>query len=166
MLAQLLAEVKANYGFNKHQIEQLAQLDPERLVLVRCNLGRFIVAAKNWKTCAEKIAENPHDWVRDISLPTSDPVYAAEYPEEQGKDHTAHCFAAYLYRCTPEGMAAEARRFEEQDRQRREAQEQRRRRDQATRDAYAAAHARRTYYPMGYGCSDYGDGPSDADPGL
>jgi hypothetical protein len=98
MLADLLRTAKANGGFLANsQLRDLAHADPQRLVLIRCNRGRCLVPAGEAIAAIERIGGDAQDWVRDVSLPISDPIYATEYPEAQGKPyHRRHTLDGYI----------------------------------------------------------------------
>ena len=75
-LNRVLSVVKANGGFLRDvDIDQLAQQDRLRQVLVRCGNGRFVCAAQDVKHFIGIIKRDGQDYVRDVSLPTTDPIW-------------------------------------------------------------------------------------------
>ena len=80
MLSDLLKKIDAQGGFlNETDINALAELDRMRLVLVRCNNGRFLCPAQNAAWFSDLLESTGKEWVRDVSLPTSDPMYRGDY---------------------------------------------------------------------------------------
>ncbi len=79
-LDALLASIKAEMGFMTDLgLAQLAQLAPSRVVLIRYHQGRELIPASR---AARRIAyaEKLYLWtVRDVSLPTTDPVWGEEF---------------------------------------------------------------------------------------
>lgn len=79
MLSDLLKKIDAQGGFlNETDINALAELDRMRLVLVRCNNGRFLCPAQNAAWFSDLLESTSKEWVRDVSLPTSDPMYRGD----------------------------------------------------------------------------------------
>jgi hypothetical protein len=77
-IKRILAKAKDEGGFlNEFMIEQIAEQDPARQLLVRCNLGRFLCAARECLARVAEVNERPDDYVRDVSLPTTDPVWSS-----------------------------------------------------------------------------------------
>jgi hypothetical protein len=75
-LNRVLSVVKKNGGFLTHtDVEIIAHHDRLRLILVRCGNGRFLTPAQDVKHFTEIIARDGQDYVRDLSLPTSDPIW-------------------------------------------------------------------------------------------
>ena len=87
MLSALLKKIDANGGFlNETDISDLAELDRLRMVLVRCNNGRFLCPAQNVAWFSDLLESTGKEWVRDMSLPTSDPVYRGDYASSTTDD--------------------------------------------------------------------------------
>lgn len=75
-LNRVLRIVKENDGFlSAADLEIIAHHDKLRQVLVRCNNGRFTCAAQDAKHFMDIITRDGEDWVRDVSLPTTDPIW-------------------------------------------------------------------------------------------
>ena len=68
-------------GFlTNEDVEQLALLDRLRQVLVRCGCGRILTAAQSARHYADLIdSSDGPDYVRDMSLPTSDKAYQYDW---------------------------------------------------------------------------------------
>jgi hypothetical protein len=65
-----------NGGFLRAvDIKLIAEMDPMRLLLVRCGCGRFLTPAQDVAHFIRIISNEKTDYVRDVSLPTTDPVY-------------------------------------------------------------------------------------------
>ena len=80
MLSDLLKHIASNGGFlNETDIRSLAELDRMRLVLVRCNNGRLLCPAANAEWFSDLLESTGKEWVRDVSLPASDPIYRGDY---------------------------------------------------------------------------------------
>jgi hypothetical protein len=74
-LDTLLANAKAGCGFlSPEEVEELALLDPRRPCLIRCGGQRKLVPAA-LVTGTIRLIEADGDYVRDVSLPTSDPIW-------------------------------------------------------------------------------------------
>jgi len=68
--------VKEQGGFlRKPQIAELAKADRLRNLLVRCGNGRFVCPAQDVQHFINIIEDHCGDYVRDVSLPTSDDAY-------------------------------------------------------------------------------------------
>lgn len=68
--------VRDRQGFlTKNDLEVIAAQDRHRLILVRCGCGRFLCPADNVQHFMNIIARDGQDYVRDISLPTSDAIW-------------------------------------------------------------------------------------------
>ena len=80
-LMELLGKVKDKQGgfLLKEDVTELAKLDRLRQLLVRCGQGRFLVAAQDCLHYCEMVDTHATDYVRDISLPSSDSLYRGEY---------------------------------------------------------------------------------------
>jgi len=84
-LNRVLRVVKANGGFlSPTDLEIIAHHDRLRQVLVRCGNGRFLCAAQDAKHFMAIIKRDADahgqtdpdtDYVRDVSLPTTDPIW-------------------------------------------------------------------------------------------
>ena len=84
-LNRVLSKVKANGGFlTATDLEIIAHHDRLRMVLVRCGNGRFLTPAQDAKHFMDIIKRDAEshgptdvgsDYVRDVSLPTSDPIW-------------------------------------------------------------------------------------------
>ncbi len=75
-LTRILQRVKSHGGFlTEVDLDALTQHDRLRQVLVRCNNCRFTCAAQDAKHLCEIIDASGADWVRDVSLPTTDPIW-------------------------------------------------------------------------------------------
>ncbi len=74
-LTRLLDTIKDNGGFiTETDLHYLKIHCPNRILLVRCNLGRFLCKVHELEARIEKITDP--DYLRDVSLPTSDPVWS------------------------------------------------------------------------------------------
>jgi hypothetical protein len=63
-------------GFlSAEDVKIVAQHDPHRMILVRCGNGRFLAPAQNVLHFAGIIDREDSDYVRDYSLPTTDPIF-------------------------------------------------------------------------------------------
>lgn len=77
MLTNFLQTVKQNHGFlSDSDIDIIAQHDRLRQVLVRCGNGRFTCAAQDVKHFIAIIERDGQDYVRDVSLPATDRIWA------------------------------------------------------------------------------------------
>ena len=75
-LSRVLQNVKAQGGFmNNTDLEIIVHHDRMRQVLVRCGCGRFVCAAQDAKHFMDIIDKEGTDYVRDVSLPTTDPIW-------------------------------------------------------------------------------------------
>lgn len=80
-LSELLNDVVQNHhGFmNETTVVELAKLDRLRLVLVRCNGGRFMCPAQDVEHFVALVESGKHrgheDYVRDVSLPAGDDAF-------------------------------------------------------------------------------------------
>ena len=88
MLSDLLTKINAQGGFlNETDINDLAELDRLRLVLVRCNNGRFMCPSQDVAWFSDLLESTGKEWVRDVALPTSDPVYRGDYSTSTTVEH-------------------------------------------------------------------------------
>ncbi len=80
-LKELLRNIIINQGgfLVNEDIDRLAEHDRLRNVLIRCNGGRFTTAVQCARHYADIVDASKVDWVRDVSLPASDPAYAGNY---------------------------------------------------------------------------------------
>ncbi len=75
-LKRLLAMLKSRGGFMTDvECGWLAHHDAGRMVLVRCNLGRFLCRADQVKGKVADVEKQRDNWVRDVSLPSTDAVW-------------------------------------------------------------------------------------------
>lgn len=76
-LDQVLKNARKNDGFLTmfDDVSIIAKEDRLRQILVRCNNCRFLAAAQDVKHLCDIIDASNQDWVRDVSLPTTDPIY-------------------------------------------------------------------------------------------
>jgi hypothetical protein len=75
-LSRILATIKSNGGFLTNvDLRALKEHDRLRQVLVRCNNCRFLCAAQDAEHLCDIIDASEKDWVRDVSLPTTDPIW-------------------------------------------------------------------------------------------
>ncbi len=75
-LHKLERTIKERGGFIiKEDMKWLLFHCPNRQVLVRCNLNRFLCPVHELEVRMERVAQNPDDYVRDVSLPTSDVIW-------------------------------------------------------------------------------------------
>jgi hypothetical protein len=75
-LDTVLARIIANNGFiDELNLSLLAECDRLRQILVRCGSCRFTCAAQDAAHLIRIIHAERRDYVRDVSLPTTDPVY-------------------------------------------------------------------------------------------
>ena len=75
-LNRVLSVAKTNGGFlDRLGIETIAREDRLRLLLVRCGNGRFLCPAQDVDHFIQIIDRDGQDYIRDVSLPTSDPVW-------------------------------------------------------------------------------------------
>ena len=79
-LFKVLSVASRNHGFlSNDDIDSLATLDPDRGLLVRCNMGRFVIPAMYCRLVADAIdGAGRGDWVRDVSLPSTDPAFKGD----------------------------------------------------------------------------------------
>ena len=91
-LNRALQHIKANGGFlTLTDLDVIVHHDRLRLILVRCGNGRFMAPAQDVQhfiniikrdaTAHDNRNDPEHlltDYVRDISLPTSDPIYKGQ----------------------------------------------------------------------------------------
>ena len=85
-LKRLLSSIVANHGYlDVAQLADLAKLDRLRMVLIRCGNGRFLCPAQNAEHFMNIIRRDfdAHsvdcDYIRDVSLPSSDPAHKGGY---------------------------------------------------------------------------------------
>lgn len=77
-LNRALQYAKDNHGFlTMFLVDVIAHHDKLRQVLVRCNGGRFLCPAQDVRHFMDIIDKEKSDWVRDVSLPTTDPIWKA-----------------------------------------------------------------------------------------
>lgn len=75
-LNKLLRVIKERGGFIiDADMKWLLLHCPERIVLVRCNLDRFTCKVSELLARMEMVKDNPDNYVRDVSLPTTDPIW-------------------------------------------------------------------------------------------
>jgi hypothetical protein len=75
-LEDVLVDAKSTGGFiTMPDVSVIAEHDRLRMVLVRCGCGRFLTHAQDVKHFCEIIERDGQEYVRDISLPTSDPIF-------------------------------------------------------------------------------------------
>ena len=75
-LSRVLSVVKSNGGFlSPTDIDIIAHHDRLRQVLVRCGCGRFTCPIQDVKHFMAIIERDGQDYVRDVSLPTTDPIW-------------------------------------------------------------------------------------------
>ena len=75
-LSRVLSLAKKEGGFlSLTDVEIIAHHDRLRLILVRCGNGRFLTPAQDVKHFTDIIARDGQDYVRDLSLPTTDPIW-------------------------------------------------------------------------------------------
>jgi hypothetical protein len=75
-LSRVLRVIKDNGGFmSSSDIEIVAHHDRLRQLLVRCGNCRFLCAAQDTKWIMDIIQRDGQDYVRDVSLPTTDPIW-------------------------------------------------------------------------------------------
>jgi hypothetical protein len=80
MLTDVLKRIKANGGFLvESDVVELAASDRLRQVLCRFNNGRFLCAAQDVAHFVGIIEHSKEDWLRDVSLPTGDPIWRGDY---------------------------------------------------------------------------------------
>ncbi len=65
--------------FSNADLAELARLDRLRQVLVRCGSCRFICAAQDALHLIGIIRADNRDYVRDVSLPASDPAHRGDF---------------------------------------------------------------------------------------
>lgn len=71
-----LNAIKADGGFmSMAQLDEIAKHDRLRMILVRCGNGRFQCPAQDVRHFVRIIGVEGTDHVRDISLPTTDPIW-------------------------------------------------------------------------------------------
>ncbi len=84
-LSRLLQEIINQHGFlQEPQLEELVELDRLRPVLIRCSGGRFTCPAQDAKHFIEIIEATTvgvGEYVRDVSLPTTDETYRTMNPQ-------------------------------------------------------------------------------------
>ena len=77
-LDRILLDIKDEMGFlSDIQLSRLADLDRLRPVLVRCGRGRFTCAAQDAEHFIAIIERDGSDYIRDVSLLSSDPVFSS-----------------------------------------------------------------------------------------
>jgi hypothetical protein len=63
-------------GFiTSEQLPRVIEENPDQVVLVRCNMQRFVCKAVEAAGRMSVIELNPNDWVRDVSIPAGDPSW-------------------------------------------------------------------------------------------
>ena len=76
LLLELLDVIKAERGMmTAQQLSRLGELDGMRPVLVRCGGGRFTCPAQDTMHFIAIIEMHAGDYIRDVSLLASDPVF-------------------------------------------------------------------------------------------
>ena len=79
-LKDVLKRIDKQGGFlTTAELTALVAADKMRMVLVRCNNGRFLCPAQNVAWFSDLLTSTGKEWVRDVSLPTSDPIYSGDY---------------------------------------------------------------------------------------
>lgn len=84
-LYEILFEIKHRHGFlTDGHIQDLARVDRLRQVLIRCGGCRLLCAAQDALHLIDLIetgkdANGLGDYIRDVSLPASDPLYRNDY---------------------------------------------------------------------------------------
>lgn len=80
MLSDLLKRISGNGGFlTEADLVELAELDRLRQCLCRFNNGRFLCAAQDVAHFVGIIEHSKEEWLRDVSLPSSDPIFRGDY---------------------------------------------------------------------------------------
>lgn len=75
-LSRVLKVAKEQGGFLKDtDVAIIAHHDRLRLILVRCGNGRFLCPAQDVAHFIAIIERDGTDYVRDVSLPTTDPIW-------------------------------------------------------------------------------------------
>jgi len=75
-LGKILRRIKEQHGFiTDLELKHLAKQDRLRQCLVRCNNCRFLAAAQDVAHLVAIIDASNKDYVRDVSLPTTDPIW-------------------------------------------------------------------------------------------
>lgn len=76
-LNTLLLKIRDHQGgcLTAFDIQALARLDRLRQLLIRCNACRMIAAAQDVQHIGDMIEASKRDYVRDVSLLATDPVY-------------------------------------------------------------------------------------------
>ena len=75
--------VTENHGFLRDSdVAELATLDRLRQLLVRTNRGRFVCAAQDVAHYVAAIEATETDYVRDVSLPSTDLAHRGRYDYE------------------------------------------------------------------------------------
>lgn len=78
-LEEILRVASRSGGFlSKNDIDDIASKDRLRQLLVRCGACRFLAAAQDINHLI-KAVNAIGDYVRDVSLPTSDPAYRGDF---------------------------------------------------------------------------------------
>lgn len=80
-LQELLSDRLRNHHgyFSNADLAELARLDRLRQVLVRCGSCRFTCAAQDALHLIDIIRADNRDYVRDVSLPASDPAQRGDF---------------------------------------------------------------------------------------
>jgi len=80
-LQELLSDRLRNHHgyFSNIDLAELARLDRLRQVLVRCGSCRFTCAAQYALHLIDIIRADNRDYVRDVSLPASDPAHRRDF---------------------------------------------------------------------------------------
>ena len=79
-LTRILSVIKDRGGFIiDADMKWLLLHCPDRMVLVRCNLDRFLCKVSEVMARMEMVKANPDNYVRDVSLPTTDPIWANDH---------------------------------------------------------------------------------------
>ena len=79
-LTDLLRRIDQQGGFlTESELTALADLDRLRQCLCRFGNGRFLTAAQNVAHFVDLIESTGKDYLRDVSLPASDPIYRGDY---------------------------------------------------------------------------------------
>jgi hypothetical protein len=78
LLKKIVSPVQGGF-LTGDDVKALASGDRLRQVLVRCGACRFIISADSFEHMAGIIDREGTDYIRDISLPSSDGAYRGDY---------------------------------------------------------------------------------------
>ena len=80
-------------GFlREDDVAELAKLDRLHQLLVRCGCGRFTCAAQDVKHFIDLIEKASTEYVRDVSLLSTDPFYQTIKKPEHRSPFPSHCY--------------------------------------------------------------------------